>query len=276
MSLPAEEFPPFMPLTKGEVVNFTSTEIKEIIRKTIFCTSTEKARFELDGVKVQGSEHQILCISTDGRRLSKLEIERETPIDGTVNALIPSRTWQELNRILPEGQAVQVTFGENKVMFEAGDITVLSSLLGDNFPPHEQIVPSSFLYQIIVLKHDLETAVRRACVLASESTHQVVMEVTKDEMVVKGESHELGDAKDSTSVEYDGEPQKLSYKGDYILDFLKSVTSEKVVIRINDAVSPAAYGESDYPGYTHIIMPMKIHEDEIEQEEEEDSEKNQV
>jgi len=269
--VPAEEFPPFLPLSEGETVLFTSAELKEVIRRTIFCTSTEKARFELDGIKVEGFEKQIVFISTDGRRLSKVILNRESELAERVEALVPTRTWQEWNRVSPEGQAVQVTFAANKIMFEAGDVTLLSSLLGDNFPPYEQIIPGSFSKEVVINRSAFETAVRRACVLASESTNQVILEILGAEMVVRGESQELGEAKDVIEVQYEGEPLDVSYKGDYILDFLKSSSTERISIKLNDAVSPAGCCEFEKEGYLHVIMPMKIQKVETgEQAEEKD------
>jgi len=269
--IPAEEFPPFLPLSSGETVMFTSAELKDVIRKTVFCTSTEKARFELDGVKIFGAEQEIMFFATDGRRLSRTLLNRETPLGEEISALIPTRTWQELGRALPEGQAVQVTFEPGKVMFEAGDVTLLSSLLGDNFPPFDQIVPKSFSRRVTVDKAAFESALRRACVLASESTHQVILEIAPGEMIVRGESQELGDARDVVEVQYDGDPIKVSYKGDYILDFLRSASTEKVTIELNEPVSPAGYREAEHTAYLHIIMPMKIQEEEILPEDEENS-----
>lgn len=267
--IPADEFPPFLPVSKGQKVSFACDELREIIRRTVFCTSTEKARFELDGVKVEGSGQEVIFAATDGRRLSVVRVSRT--VDGELAALVPTRTWQELARVLPESGELTATFGEQKVMFEAGDVTVLSSLLGDNFPPYDQILPKEFSKRVILDRQGLEKAVRRACVMAGESMNQVTLSISPQGVVVEGESRALGEARDELEAEYDGEPIKVSYKGDYILDFLRSVASaEKVVIEINDAVTPAGYRECDNEEYRHIIMPMRIPDEEEKGEEAEE------
>lgn len=275
--MPAEEFPPFLPLSEGTEVVFTSAEIRELIRKNVFCTSAEKSRFELDGIKVVGHEDKMTFVSTDGKRLSSLTLKRETAIENKVTALIPTRTWQELGRSMPEGQAVVLKFGQSKVMFEVGDTTLLSSLLGDNFPPFEQIIPSQFEKEVIVKRDDLEAAVRRACVLASESTGQVILAIAPGEMLVEGESYDVGKGKDVISIQYEGEPINVSYKGDYILDFIRSVSGEDIVIRINDTMSPAGFQEKDRSDYLHIIMPMKIVQpvEELEEGDEDNSQEQE-
>ncbi len=274
--VPAEEFPPFLPLSEGESILFTSAELKEIARKTVFCTSSEKARFELDGIKVKAHENGVHFVATDGRRLSVLKMKRETAVENEVSLLIPTRTWQEMNRVLPEGQTVQITFGENKVMFEAGDVTLLSSLLGDNFPPFEQIIPNQFSFKATVNREVFETAVRRASVLASESTNQVILELDGGEMLVRGESKELGEAKDMIEIQYNGPPNKVSYKGDFIYDFLKAASTEKVELLLNDAVSPAGYKEEGKEEFLHVIMPMKIQEEVPDEESEESEETEEI
>ena len=266
----AEEFPTFLPLSEGQSLTLSSAELREVIAKTVYCTSSEKSRFELDGIKVELSGKDALFIATDGRRLSFVCKGRDEEFAQEVAVLVPTRTWQELGRVLPEGQAVHVTFGESKVMFEAGDVTLLSNLLGDNFPPYQQIIPDAFQHTIVLNKGQAEHAVRRAIVLANEATNQVIMEVNGTEMVVRGESQELGEARDVIEVEYNDEPVKLSYRGDFILDFLRSVSTEKVDLQINDAVGPGGYREHEKEEYLHIIMPMKIQqvEEEVLEEEE--------
>ena len=91
-----------------------------------------------------------------------------------------------------------------------------------------------------------------------EEILQVVLEVNGGEMLVRGENMEVGEAKDVLEVEYTGEPIDLSYKGDFMIDFLKSATTEKVLILFNDAKSPAGFQEMENKEYLHIIMPMKI------------------
>lgn len=259
----AEEFPPFLPLSEGRVASFSCIEMREIIRKTVFCTSSEKARFELDGVKIEGVADGVVFVATDGRRLSVVRQSRGIEGEGEIKVLIPTRTWQELARVMPDSGTVKATFGEQKVMFETEEVTLLSSLLGDNFPPYEQIIPKSFSKQVVLNRQGFEKAVRRACVMAGESMNQVTLTVSPKGVVVWGESRALGEAKDEVEVEYEGEPLKVSYKGDYILDFLKSAASaEKVVMEINDAVSPAGYREVENEDYRHIIMPMRIHDEE--------------
>jgi len=269
-AIPAEEFPPFLPLREGESVCFTTAEIRAVIQKTVFATSSEKARFELDGVKVEGSGNEIRFVATDGRRLSFVRLKREKELSREVKALVPTRTWQELARVLPEGDAVQVIFGESKVMFEAGQVTLLSSLLGDNFPPYDQIIPKGFSKQLRLDRHRLESAVRRACVLASESTNQIMLDISKGEVVIHGESRTLGEAKDVIKGEYEGDPMRVSYKGDYVIDFLKSATTEKIVLEINNETSPAGCRELDNEDYLHIIMPLKIQEETATDEEEQE------
>lgn len=266
--IPADEFPRFLPLAEGQSLSLTTMELKQIIRKTVFATSSEKARFELDGVKVESEKGKVVFVATDGRRLSYLQLAREDESGGTISALVPTRTWQELARVVEENEPVEVKFGEGKVMFEAGDITLISSLLGDNFPPYDQIVPKGFAKKVVVSRQGLDRAVRRACVLASESTNQITMRISEGELLVRGESQTLGDAKDVVEADYKGETITVSYKGDYVIDFLKAATTENVVIEINDPVSPAGCREMDNQDYLHIIMPMKVQEEEVSGEEE--------
>jgi DNA polymerase-3 subunit beta len=73
-------------------------------------------------------------------------------------------------------------------------------------------------------------------------------------------SPELGEAKDAVAAEYEGEGVDIAFNGQYLLDFLGVVGTEKVSIGLRNSESqgilmPAGDTEVDY---RYVVMPMRL------------------
>ena len=58
-------------------------------------------------------------------------------------------------------------------------------------------------------------------------------------------------------VEYQGPEMSIGSNGRYILDFLGVVESERIQVKVSDALSPALFEPLGEAGYTCVVMPMR-------------------
>jgi len=69
---------------------------------------------------------------------------------------------------------------------------------------------------------------------------------------------DIGNAKEELEINYSGEPLNLGFNGKYFVEALQVMNSEKIKAYINTEKSPCLIEGDDDPGFTSIIMPMKI------------------
>lgn len=71
---------------------------------------------------------------------------------------------------------------------------------------------------------------------------------------------EVGDGEDSVDVDYSGAPLSVGFNSDYVLDFLRAVTVERVELLLTDgehAGELRPVGEDDKRSYRYVVMPMR-------------------
>ncbi len=263
---PGEQFPPFLPVEEGEQVRVPATVLREAIRRTILATSTEKSRFELDGIKFDVNAKTAFFVATDGRRLAQVTYGNDDLPEGPLSSLIPSKTMSELLNSLPEEGDVTVLLSERRAMFSCGDLTVASNLLTDKFPPYDRIIPRDGRYQLIADRVPFLEAVKRVSDLTSLETNLLILELSENNIKLLGERAEVGGrAEEDIEVEYDGEPMNLRYNYRFLMDVLRLLTEDRITLELWDEGRPGVFRGQDREDFLYVLMPMKPPEDETGQ-----------
>lgn len=254
----ADDFPPFVQVDEGYDIEIESKTLKDIIRKTIFSTTSEKARFELDGVFFDVDDGVLNFITTDGRRLTWYKHLDEKIKGGKLTALVPSKTLIEVSASIPDEGMVTIRIQEKKIQFVCGDATIVSNLLINNFPHYDKIVPIDPLFKAVVKKDDIALAVRRAANLSSEETSMVLLKFGKNKLEVLGERVELGgEGLDVIDMKYEGDEMAIRYNHKFISEFVRVIEEEELEIHLWEETKPAIFRESGNEAYLYVIMPMK-------------------
>lgn len=270
------EYPPMLELEEGQGVKMKANELVSMIDKTLFASSEEKARYILEGIKVDVEGSRVKFVATDGKRLSLVEKTIEQEVENTISVLVPGKTMNEVRRIIDSAKEVEIRTGEKKIEFLGEDFLLSSNLLVDNFPPYRQLIPSELNINFGLQRSAFHTAVRRASVLVDERTKMILLEVTADGVLVKGSSYAHGEASTSIEVEYEGEPFELAYRSDYLMEVLRVIQGDKVRFEMKSPKSPALMKDSGDPGFLHLIMPIKLDEIKKADEEEENEQESDI
>lgn len=258
-----ELFPPFITLEEGEEFSIKVDKVKDIIKKTLFATSQEKARYELDGVKFEIEEGEMRCISTDGRRLSFYRIKDENIPNKEINVLIPSKTLGEVHRSITDEGEVTFNIKENKVQIKFGDTTIISNLLANNYPQYEKIIPPDSDIKVVMKKSSFNSAVKRVANLTSVDTNMVIVKIMKGKVELLSEREEIGgEGQEIIEAQYDGEEIEIRYNHRFLLDFLRVMEDEPLEMEIRDSRKPGVFRTAGNEEYKYVLMPMRPPEEE--------------
>lgn len=261
-SMSTEDFPPFVPEVEGPVLEIPSAIAKQAMQRTVFACSEERARYQLGGVKFIHDGGKILWVATDGRRLSKVTHEIEDLSGPKAEMLVPQKTIQEVIRALPEEGTLRITVGQKRVLFEAGDNTIASTLLEDNFPPYEPLIPSAYAINVSADSEELMAAVRRADVLANERSRLVTLTAQDNTITITGQRQETGDVRSVIDAVTDGNTATASYNAAFMMECLRALGAGRALWRLVQDGGPAYLSKEDDETYLHIIMPMTVREEE--------------
>jgi DNA polymerase-3 subunit beta len=253
-----EEFPVFAPVEEGVVFEVEAGTLRDVLRKTVFATTSEQGAFQLDGVRMSDQEEGLEFVATDGRRLSRMTVPG-VRAEGIV-ALIPSKAMQELGRLLPESGSVAVQVGGKRVMFSGERFRLVTRLLEDEFPPYQHIIPGEFSFSVHVEREAFTQCVRAAAVMSQGTVQMVCVRLREGVMEVRSEEGEVGGARGEIPVEYSGEDFQVGFRGSFLLDFLRCGEGESIQLDIVDAARASVFRSVGEEQFLHLIMPMRLEE----------------
>lgn len=264
VGLPLLDFPALPETDQNQLISLEGSLIREMIQKTIFSISIEDTRYNLSGIYFEHLDqegHKILrMVATDGHRLSLMDkdigdFNEEVFPKGV---LLPRKAVSELLKILDKPGPIQFGFKDNNGLIIKDQMLFIMRLLDRKFPDYNLVLPKKKDRIMSIPKNDFLDAMRRMAVLSTDKYKGVKIILTKGKMEIQSINPEIGEAKESLSLEYKEEKMDIGFNPRYFIDALQVMKSEKVIMELNDGVSPAILKGEEDPGYVALIMPMKI------------------
>jgi len=241
--------------------------LKDLIEKTAFSMSDDETRMSINGVYLRidaGSGEgvsRLTMVSTDGHRLSKVEVEAELVghDGGTVSAIVHKKGVHEMRRLLDtDASTVDIAFISKQILFRAGATTFMVRQIDDSFPDFARAIPTTPLYRIVVPRERLLRAVRRVAILTSSKTFIVKLEISAGKIAVTASNPDYGEGRDELDVDYDGEGMVIGFNYNYLQDVLGIIRGETVVLELNDAFRQTVITSPSEPGALFVVMPMRV------------------
>jgi DNA polymerase III subunit beta len=264
-TLPREDFPT-LPESSGSVSGqLPRAALSEMIAKTQFAITGEDTRYFLNGAQFVLRPDSMTLVATDGHRLALVTAPRDAKAKGKDaeenKAILPKKTLGELGRLLTEGDGdVAYVRGENHLFFEVGGRLLISRMIDGQFPAYERVIPKGNDKRIEFERDRLTNAVKRVALLSNERSRAVKIQLDKGKVDVTSSSPDLGEAKETLPIDYDGAPMQICFNAQYVLDFLSAVSTDVVSLELKDEVSQAVMKPVGAEGYDYIyvIMPMRV------------------
>jgi DNA polymerase-3 subunit beta len=265
------EFPRIPELKAETKLSLPGDALSRLIARTAYAASTEETRPQLNGVLVQGSDKQVVFVSTDGHRLAKSVRKGAFATLGKDGVIIPSRAFQAVSRAADEATSavdLEIAAGKNQAGFSAqvGEyrVQILARLLEGPYPNYEQVIPRNNPRRVTARRQDLMEAVDIVASHADNITRQVRFSLRKDGVTISSAT-ELGAGDHSVRAQYNGEEMEIGYNATYLLDILKSIPTEEVAFLLNTAlaagiVEPVGALPQTDEELLCLIMPLRLPE----------------
>ncbi|MEI6278870.1 MAG: DNA polymerase III subunit beta [Verrucomicrobiae bacterium] len=254
--LPQEEFPAFP--TFGEPKSFTlkQSELKDGLRKTSYAISSDETRYVLNGILFSLLDNKMTLVATDGRRLALFDSDIEFPKSHERDFILPTKAVTELQRLLGETGDVTISTSENLASYELNGAQVVSKLVEGNYPNYRQVIPGEAKERITLEREALLNCVRRVSLLSSDKTSSVRLSFTKNNLDIAANTPEVGEAKESMSLNYRGKDLSIAFNPEFLMDPLRNLPNDEVFLELIDEMSPGVV-KIQSP-FLYVIMPMRV------------------
>ncbi len=260
-----EEFPSLPEPEKSAEPSVVSTELMStLISSTHFSISTDETRLHLNSALFEWDGETVRMVTTDGHRLSKMETKVEAKRSMTM--LIPLKGVLELKRLCDEARAegvaeLELSRSGPNAFFRLGGVQFGVKLVDAQFPPYDQVIPSTPTNKIRAPRAAVADALRAVSIAASDRTGGVKLTMASGVIRFSSESPESGDGFDEVRVDYDGDSFTVGFNAKYFLDVLGAIDDEELELGISGELDPAILkpaNSRDGSDYLAVIMPMRI------------------
>ncbi|MBE5744970.1 MAG: DNA polymerase III subunit beta [Clostridiales bacterium] len=256
-TLPTDDFPIFNgeQISKEKYFEIKQNDLKELISKVTFCCATDESRPILKGCLLEAKEGKLYATALDGLRMASGF--KETTDGGDMKIVCPARTLTEISRMLEGDETLKIYADKNRLSVEVNDTVITSRLYAGEFVRKENIYPINFASQVIVKKSELMQSIERAGVLTrGDKNNLVVFDIKSDKIVINANS-DMGKIEETVNTELDGKELKIAMNGKYLLDAVKALTEENIVLSFNMPNSPFTIENEEDKCFQYLVMPMR-------------------
>ena len=230
--------------------------LREMFRKTSYAASQDDTRRTLKGVLMSFKDGKLTMVATDGRRLALVEHEVEFPADAERDIVLPIKVVSELQRSLAAEDDVKIKVETSQISFDMTDTQIYSKLLDEVYPNYRQVIPESFAEHVAVDRKLLLDALDRASVMTMDETHSTRLTFDSNQLTVSAAAMDVGEARDTVPIKYTGEKIEIVFNPSFVMDPLKAIDDDEIVIGLNSGNLPAMI-KCSVP-FLYVIMPLRV------------------
>ena len=252
----ADDFPVMPTIDGGKKWDIDGAAFKKGLQQVVFAASNDETRPVLTGVLLQTFEGKLDMAATDSYRLTEKQLGANKE---DVKLLIPASAMQDLLRVLGDDAGkVQITHDEQQVLFQVGDIELVTRLVDGKYPDYRKLIPQKFATEARLKRSDLVNVTKVSSLFARESAGSVTIEVDESsgQLSIRSVASQLGENTATADAKVTGDGS-ITLNSRYLLDGLNALSGEEVVFSFNGKLEPTLLHDPATNDYKHIIMPLK-------------------
>jgi DNA polymerase-3 subunit beta len=259
-SLPADEFPTLPEVDFDEGWRVTGTDVNRLIHHTSFAVSNEESRPILNGVLWELRDGAMRMVATNGHRLARMGVPAESGDTSSADFIVPPSALQQVQRLFKKDEVLEVARSGNHLGFRAGAAEVYTRLIEGTYPNYDQVIPRDNDKVATVDKKELESAVRRMAVVASDQTHRIRLKFESGRLHLNVLTPDLGEGQDELEVGYEGEEIEIGFNANYLLEVLRYMPTDEVDIAFKapERAVTIVPSEAENLDYLCLVMPLRL------------------
>jgi DNA polymerase-3 subunit beta len=237
-----------------------ASDLRKLIRRTIFATDVESTRYALGGVLVELTPESITMVGTDGRRLAKMSAAAAAA-NGAPNPagspVIPVKALKLIERNLDDDDIdVHIAIQAGAAVLVRTEAAVIySRLVEGRFPRYQDVFPASVEVKIPLEAGPLRLAVEQASIITSEDSRGVDFQFADGALKLTSQAADVGSSHVELPIAYDGKILEITFDPRYLADALKTLDdTTAVTAELIDSKNAAVFKTDDQ--YTYVVMPL--------------------
>ncbi len=243
-------------------VHIKASVFKDIVNQTAFAASNEESKPVLTGINFNIVGDMLECNSTDSYRLARKVVKLESASEENYNIVIPSHNIIEFSRIIDDEDGdIELHIFNNKILFKTGNLKFESRLINGTYPNTSNLLPDDSYLVVSTNLNAFYDVIDRVSILTSDKEKNIVTLETKGDMLVlKSSSVEIGRVEEKMPItKNNNEDIKISFSAKYMMEALKSFSTETVDIHFVGEIKPILIKSSEDETLTQLVLPIRTY-----------------
>jgi len=243
-------------------VDINAGVFKSIVSQTAFASSNEESKPVLTGINFNIVGDILECNSTDSYRLARKVIKLEKSSEENYNIVIPSHNILEFSRIIGDDSSdVELHIFNNKILFKTGNLKFESRLINGTYPNTSNLLPDDSFMVVSTSLSEFYNVIDRVSILTSDKEKNIVtLETQGNILILKSSSVEIGRVEEKMPItKNNNEDIKISFSAKYMMEALKSFSTETVDIHFVGEIKPILIKSSEDETLTQLVLPIRTY-----------------
>ncbi len=252
----ADDFPVMPAITGGKTWTIGGAILKKGLQQVVFAASSDETRPILTGVLLQSNEGKLYMAATDSYRLAEKQLGTNNEM---VQLLIPASAMQDLLRVIGDSDdPVKVTHDDLQILFQVGDVELVTRLVEGKYPDYRKLIPAKFATTATLKRADFVNITKVSSLFARESAGSVTIEVDEEasKISIRSVASQLGENTATATAKVKGSGS-ITLNSRYLLDGLNAISGEDITFGFNGKLEPTLLSDPKNGDYQHVIMPLK-------------------
>ncbi len=270
--IPSDDFPNLPFVESGTSLNIEPSSFLKALKLTIFASSNDDSKQLLTGVNFTFKKSYLESASTDGHRLAVALIGNDEniankdnfyPSENDLTVTIPTSSLREIEKLVTlknSDNLIKLFYDKGQVVFISSNQIITTRTLEGTYPNYSQLIPDTFSKIFNFNTKKLIDALERIAVLADQQSSVVKIKLDNTELAsISADAQDIGNANESIPVSYSGEDFDIAFNVRYLLEGLKVIASENVLLKCNLSTTPAVFvPEDNLNSFTYLVMPVQV------------------
>ena len=270
--IPSDDYPKLPFVESGTSLNIDPSSFLKSLKSTIFASSNDDSKQLLTGVNFTFKQNYLESASTDGHRLAVALIGNEEHNknkdnsllnEGDLSVTIPTRSLREIEKLVSlksSEKSIKLFYDKGQVVFISSNQIITTRTLEGTYPNYSQLIPDTFSKIFNFNTKRLIDALERIAVLADQQSNVVKIKLDNtDSASISADAQDIGNANETVPVSYSGENFDIAFNVRYLLEGLRVISSENVLLKCNLSTTPAVFvPEDNLNSFTYLVMPVQV------------------
>lgn len=257
LGLQSSDYPELPTNDMATSITLSLVDFQAMINNCYYVISPE-LKFNLGGALMSIAKNKLEMAATDGHRLAYSYFNADTTVSDPMEYILSRKTLLEVLKIGSSGD-LEFAFDNNNLFFKHKNRTLCSRIVDQKFPNYKTVIPEKTEQTALIQTEELLQTLRRILIFKTRN-NGVVFKFSKNKLVLERTTPEKGEGYDEIGIEYAGKAVSVGFNGNFILDFLTHINSEKLGVGLNDSESSFLFKPLDGNDthFIYIVMPLNI------------------